>query len=626
MTWIKSLSRIGQVVVGSAKLLRIGSRNERSFQRKIQKLEELSVTCRGKERTSVLRKWLAKLKEGETIDCDPADDFETILDDTDDSSQTNLDLYLDLDNRLEPYTFRDVFLHSEALEGITLSLIREAPSDEDVSLIKEIFGYCLIGGIQVHNAIVSSIEDLAKVFSCYQDEVLMKREDLLEFAQTSISGLKINAQQARIDVEVVHLKTELSEKEIKIPSVEDHNNPFEQHGDSQSQVLKEAVAQVRIYSKLQELLAQNKTLKSGVSQEAHSQKVDKLKILLESLANSTSKAQLRIQDHRYRTEEALSFRMAKVSEVSQVEKDLEADLEAFQRRKEELEAELKRVNSAIVTVSSRLRLAREERQQFDETSTDILQHLQYKEEEILRSIASCKVEAAVASAWISFVESTWRLQCIFSKQKEEHINTELTKYAECFVNLLSHILSAYENELSVSINLFRDYVQKLKDGSDDIPPSFGDEALKSAKDWKMLEEEYHEMEAKLVPTFKVVENIRQLRARAEEFCRKDDRNVERLLDELQKMKDEFDSIERPNLQSETPNSARWRSIMKFGFKETPTKLEPIQEEPDLSRLNDGNNKLGTFFSPEEEELAKLEAEYVKIIKDNTIREQQEQQL
>ena len=44
-----------------------------------------------------------------------------------------------------------------------------------------------------------------------------------------------------------------------------------------------------------------------------------------------------------------------------------------------------------------------------------------QEDELTRSISSCRVEADVVNTWINFLEYTWALQTQFTEQKEKHV-------------------------------------------------------------------------------------------------------------------------------------------------------------------------------------------------------------
>ncbi|KAJ6727132.1 MYOSIN-11, partial [Salix purpurea] len=235
-------------------------------------------------------------------------------------------------------------------------------------------------------------------------------------------GLKINYDLARIDAEAKVLKNKLdgimhSEK----PSIEHQEKVSDEKAKVTIEALKEALEQIRICSRLEGLLLKKKTLSLGDSPEIHAQKVDKLKVLSESLASSTSKAEKRILDHRSQKEEALEVRVAKADEANEKEKEIVAEISVLEKQRDELEAELKRVNISLAAVNARLRNAREERDQFDEANSQIVEHLKTKEDEVSKSIAACKVEADILTTWLNFLEDTWVLQRSYSEAKEKQV-------------------------------------------------------------------------------------------------------------------------------------------------------------------------------------------------------------
>ncbi|KAL0720914.1 hypothetical protein Bca4012_035513 [Brassica carinata] len=548
----------GNAVSGGAKLIqdRIGSRNVQSFALAVKRLEEVSVSSRGGERVQLLRRWLVALREIERMSSESIDDQnQPSSEEAKDSPKSFTTVYyVDPDLPGEPMTFRDVFLHSEALEGMVLSMILEAPKEEEVELLLELL--CLSGEKEVHEALIQNVQDLAIVFSKYKDEVLAKREELLQYVQSAIGGLKISADLARIDTEAHALMEKLDKTKVKVLEQASNDDSSKTAGTNaaSTEALREILEQVRTFSKLEALLLKKKSLRNGDSHQLHNEKVDKLKVLSESLLSSTSKAENRIVDHRSQKEEALSFRLSKTTEVSQQEKDVEAELKNLEIMKDDLENELNRVNTSITSVRARLRNAREEREQFDNASNEILLHLKSKEDELTRSICSCRVEADVVNKWIKFLEDTWNLQSRFDQQKEIQVSGEMERYGDHFIDLIVQLLTFYKEQLDPSIPKIRRVIENLE-------PSKGLEAEKKIDDKdakpidsrKQLEKEYLDLEAKFVTTLSVVDAVKKpFYSQTEGISRKDDKRVKELFEALEKTKEEFESIERPLLDIESP--------------------------------------------------------------------------
>ncbi|KAA0062211.1 protein MLP1-like protein [Cucumis melo var. makuwa] len=615
----------GQAVAEGAKILqdRIGARNFRSIKQTIQRLEEAAVSCRGPERAQLLKRWLVVLKEVKKLSNAPSEEKAKTLeqhlafeDAKESPRKPAIVLYYDPDVGGEPMNFCDVFLQSQALEGITLSMILEAPNEEEVSLLLDMFGLCLVGGKEVHNAIVSSIQDLAKSFSSYEDEVLVKREELLQFAQSAISGLKISADLGRwVRIELFcSLPLDIYFYSFCVSVIGKRSLV------TLWQALKAALSHIRMCSRVEGLLLKKKLLNNGDSPEIHAQKIDKLKVLSESLSNSSVKAEKRITDHRTQKEEALNVRFTKASESGEKEKELASEIAELERQRDDIEAQLKKVNISLAAAHARLRNMVEERDQFEEANNKIVAHLKTREDELLKSIASCKAESNVLNIWINFLEDTWNIQCLYRENKEKEVNDALEKHEGYFVNLAIDLLSAYKKELEPSISRIEKFVENLMNLRQRSEEStLESDESKVLSPTSNLEKEYLGYEAKIITTFSVVDNMKeQFLAQQAQVSRKDDSRVQELFNDIEKLREKFESIERPNLEMETPPPKPEKESREE--VESSSVPQPPTEDNKNSKIETGKDPKLPAVKVEQTldaaaELAKLESEFGKVSHD-----------
>jgi DNA repair exonuclease SbcCD ATPase subunit len=337
------------------------------------------------------------------------------------------------------------------------------------------------------------------------------------------------------------------------------------------------------------------------------------------------KAEKRISEHRLQKEEALHVRVSKANDATEKEKEISSEISALEDQRDELEAELKKVNISLASAQARLHNTREERDQFEEANNQIVAHLKSKEDEFSKSISSCRVEADVLHTWVNFLEDTWVLQCTYTETKEKQANEELESHEDYFVNLAVDLLSAYKKELEPSVDRIGKFVKNLKKLSGGAKTSnVDDDDSKVLSPRTTLEEEYLSYEAKIVTTFSVVNNMKeQLYGQQGIMTRKDSARIKELFDDIEKFRQEFDSIERPNLELETPlqkadppvkelpqespsDTLQPETVTVKTETEDPPPKEPVVEreqaldpEAELTKLESEFGKVGEGYAAEE---------------------------
>ncbi|KAL3642525.1 hypothetical protein CASFOL_013340 [Castilleja foliolosa] len=542
------VNQAGQAIVGGAKLLqdRNGARNFQNYKLAVKRLEELSVSCRGLERVQLLRRWLVALKEIERLnEAAKNEHLDKYNDCNEHPPKPNVIMYYD--PNLGELNFREMFLCSQALEGITLNLILDEPSEEELTLLLHIFRLCLLGEKDAQDVTVDCVRALAKAFSAY-DEVLAKREEILQYVQDAVAGLKVNTQIVRIDSELSNTQTKLDGMKNQLPFNDVGEKSSEKVHDMSTENLKESHEHFKLCSRLEELLLQKKQITNRHSPTAHNQKVDKIKTLIESLASSSVKAEKRISDNRLQKEETFKFRLAKTTEMGKLDKELTSEIKALQNRKDELEEELKMVTNTLTSANVRLHNVREERDQFDEASNQIIQHLNSREDGLSKSVALYRAETEVCNMFVNFLESTWIFQSSYANRKGKLVDDELERHDEYFVDWTIGFLSAQKKQMATSISSIRDIVENWKrlDGILTTDENGGEVNTR-----KILEEQYSIQITKLKTAFSIVDSIKK-HFTQDEGSRNSNVEVNESLEAFEKIKSEFESSKRPRLKYEAP--------------------------------------------------------------------------
>ncbi|CAK9204403.1 unnamed protein product [Sphagnum troendelagicum] len=439
-----------QQAAGGAKIVqdRLSGRNLNSFKNAVRRLDEVALNARKLERVQALACWLATLQDiqhnlnGETSTGGTESPRSSHDEDSASSRRASSVYFLDPDiGSGELLNFRDAFLHSQALENIVTSMILEAPVEEEVSMLLDIFGLCLAGGQELHNAIISSIQDLSKSYSTYVVEVMIKKEDLLQLARDATTGLKLSLEVERLDFEIVNLQQQIAEKQGLLEALKD-----------------EEILQLgaRLRSCLQK---KTHLIHLGDTREGRALKVEMLKGLTTTLKSVAADMETEIVENRQQKQEALDYRVTKAQEVTEIEKALATDIRDLTKRRDELEAELNEVKGSLAAATSRHINIQEEKEQFDEASGHIVAQLSIREDELTHSIAARKVEANTVDTWLSFLEDTWLLQTICGQEREIQTQTHLACY--CNLNELARVLVQACQSSKLLLDLCRENMQEL---------------------------------------------------------------------------------------------------------------------------------------------------------------------
>lgn len=192
------------------------------------------------------------------------------------------------------------------------------------------------------------------------------------------------------------------------------------------------------------------------------------------------------------------------------------------------------------------------------------------------------------------------------------------------MNLVIHLLNEHKKELGPDISQIGKFVANLKNLSEGSEVAGMDrDGSKVLHPRKNLEEEYLVYETKIISTFSVVDSIReQLYAQQGDLLRKDDAKIEELFDDIEKLRKEFESIERPILEIENPPTPEAETAAE---KPLGSPTQKSMQDPSSPKSETDRQPKAPGVEEQQEldpaaELAKLESEFRKDARDYSTEE------
>ncbi|KAM5574457.1 hypothetical protein ABKV19_013747 [Rosa sericea] len=173
-----------------------------------------------------------------------------------------------------------------------------------------------------------------------------------------------------------------------------------------------------------------------------------------------------------------------------------------------------------------------------------------------------------------------------------------------------------QKELGPSISRIGKFVENLKNLSkkSGVVSNAENEDSKALNALRSLEEEYLDHETKIITTFSVVDNMKaHFYSEQARTSRKEDPRVKELFDDIEKLRAQFEAVERPILEIETPiPQAETPSDDKLQSAPSDLSAEGsvARKAETVKHSESGAVKVEQVLDPEDD-LAKLESEFGK---------------